>query len=246
MSRAVDRLAKLLVDAGLRRSAVFARPSIVAEALTHSSWAEGHGGAHNERLEMLGDAVLGLVVAEALYEAHPAAPEGALTRMRASIVDEPSLAEHSGRLGLGQLVVMDRGEERTGGRQRRALLADTLEAVIAAIHLSEGFDEARDVIRLLFADALAAATPTGGEKIDAKSILQERVQAVVSDPPVYRFASSEGPDHEPRYVFECVVEGEVEGRGEGRNKKAAQQAAAEAALARWDAIVVRLSGSVKA
>ncbi len=243
MSRAVDRLAKLLVDAGLRRSSVFARPALVAEALTHSSWAETHGGSHNERLEMLGDAVLGFLVAESMFERHPQAPEGVLTRMRATIVDERSLARHARRLGLGPLLSMSVGEERTGGRERDALLADALEAVLAAIHLSEGIDEARDVVRALFADALGAVSPDTIRTADAKTLLQERVQALCQRTPSYQLAGTEGPVHAPSFVFEVFVEGVVEGRGEGRTKKAAQQAAAEAALASWDAIAVRLAGS---
>ena len=245
MSRAVESLGRRLVEAGLRRTTIFARASLVAEALTHSSWAETHGGAHNERLEMLGDAVVGFLVAEALFERHPTAPEGTLTRMRAALVEERSLARHARQLGLGPLVAMSVGEERTGGRERDALLADALEAVIAALHLSEGLDEARDVVRLLFADALTAVSPESIRTSDAKTVLQERVQAVCQRTPEYVLAVTEGPAHAPSFAFDVVVEGVVEGRGEGRTKKAAQQAAAEVALARWESIDARLSGSVK-
>ncbi|MFM2152779.1 MAG: hypothetical protein RL199_1214 [Pseudomonadota bacterium] len=243
MSRAVEALGRLLSEGGFRKSSVFARPSLVAEALTHSSWAETHGGSHNERLEMLGDAVLGFLVAEALFELHPAAPEGVLTRMRAAIVEERSLARHARLLGLGPLMSMSAGEERTGGRDRDALLADAVEAVIAAVHLSEGLDEARDMVRLLFAAALGAVSPDSIRTADAKTLLQERVQALCQRTPSYRLAGTDGPPHEPMFVFEVVVEGEVEGCGEGRTKKAAQQAAAEAALASWDAIAARIAGS---
>ncbi len=246
MSRAVEALGRLLVESGLRRTKTFARPSLFEEALTQSSWANLKGGVHYERLELLGDAVLGLVVAEALFEAHPTAPEGVLTRLRASLVDERSLAAHALGLDLGRLVAMDRGEERTGGRERKALLADTLEAVVAALYLSEGFDEARDVVRRLFAKALAAATPDSVEAFDAKSALQVRVHALSEHAPRYLLVTSEGPSHAPSFVFDVEVVGVVEGRGEGRTKKAAQQAAAEDALRRWDAIAARLSGQGKA
>jgi ribonuclease-3 len=243
VSRAVETLARMLRESGFRKSDVFARPSLVAEALTHSSWAETRGGAHNERLEMLGDAVLGFLVAEALFARHPAAPEGVLTRMRAALVEEGSLARHARLLGLGPLLAMSTGEERTGGRDRDALLADALEAVIAAVHLSEGIDEARDVVQLLFADALAAVSPDSVRTADAKTLLQERVQALCQRTPAYRLTAAEGPAHAPSFIVEVLVEGEVEGRGEGRTKKAAQQAAAEAALASWVAIAARIAGS---
>jgi ribonuclease-3 len=246
VTKSVDLFARALVQAGLRRTTAFARPSLLAEALTHSSWAEAHGGAHNERLEMLGDAVVGVLVAEALFERHPSAPEGVLTRMRAALVEERSLARHARLLGLGSLVAMSPGEERTGGRERDALLADALEAVVAALHLSEGLDEARDVVRLLFAEALDTVSPDSIRTSDAKTVLQERVQAACRRTPEYRHVETQGPAHAPSFAFEAVVEGVVEGRGEGRTKKAAQQAAAEAALARWEAIAARLSGSVKA
>lgn len=239
---AVDKLARRLVEAGLRRDPDFARPSLVATALTHSSWAETHGGESNERLEMLGDAVVGFLVAEALFEQHPAAPEGLLTRMRASLVEESSLARHARGLDLGPLVSMSPGEERTGGRDRDALLADALEAVVAALHLSEGLDAARDVVRLLFADALSAVSPDTVREVDAKTVLQERVQALCRNTPSYVLVSESGPAHAPAFAFDVVVEGVVEGHGEGRTKKAAQQAAAAAALARWDSIAARLSG----
>jgi ribonuclease-3 len=238
----VEKLARRLVEAGLRREAAFARPSLVATALTHSSWAEAHGGDSNERLEMLGDAVVGFLVAESLFSLHPEAPEGLLTRMRASLVEESSLARHARSLDLGPLLSMSPGEERTGGRERDALLADALEALIAALHLSEGLDEARDVVRLLFADALSTVSPETVSEVDAKTVLQERVQALCKNTPSYVLVSESGPAHAPAFAFDVVVEGTVEGRGEGRTKKAAQQAAAAAALAHWDSTAARLSG----
>jgi ribonuclease-3 len=223
---------------GLRRL----DPGLFRLALTHASYAhETPGAAHNERLEFLGDAVLGLAVAEALYRAHPEASEGALSRMRAAIVCTPTLARVSRRLGLGEFLLLGHGEESTGGRERASVLANALEAVIGAIYLQHGLGEVRRFVRRTFASELAAAAQ-GRLVEDFKTALQEWTQRERGAEPVYRTVGESGPDHAKEFTVEVVVAGEVMGRGRGRSKKEAEQAAAEEALqrlagrldARWD------------
>lgn len=199
---------------------------ILRNALTHSSFAnEKHLGrlADNERLEFLGDAVLEIVVSEYLYNHYPEEPEGVLTRKRASMVCEPTLAMCAREIELGSYLQMGKGEEVTGGRQRDSITSDAMEALIGAIYLDGGFTNAKEFIhRRILSDI-----ETKQLFYDSKTILQEIIQSL--DHPVeltYRLVSEEGPDHNKQFVVEALLDGQVMGNGTGRTKKAAQQEAA--------------------
>ena len=207
-------------------------PSALALALTHRSYAYEHGGMPtNERLEFLGDAVLGVVVTDALYRTHPDLAEGQLAKLRASVVNMNALAEVARELDLGRHVLLGRGEEQTGGRDKASILADALEAVIGAVHLDRGLDVAAAMVRRLF-DPLLAASAGRGAGLDWKTSLQERAAALSAGPPVYE-VTEDGPDHEKSFTAVVQVAGEVRGAGAGRTKKEAEQQAAEAA---WTAL----------
>jgi ribonuclease III len=181
-----------------------------------------------ERLEFLGDAVLGLIAADWLYRGHPDLPEGELSRLKSALVSAETLARYARELGLGDHLVVGQGEERSGGRAKTSLLADSLEAVIAAVFLDGGLRAARQVVERFLRDAsrsLDLAAP------DAKSALQERIQALGREAPTYRVCEESGPDHAKTFTVEVVIGGEVAGRGTGRSKKAAELDAARQALA---------------
>jgi ribonuclease-3 len=210
----------------------FARPSLLEAALTHPSFAyESDGSRGNERLEFLGDAVLGLVVAQLLYEAHPAWSEGLLTRARGALVNERALAERARLLGLGPLARLGRSEQRTGGAEKDSILADLFEAVLGALYLDGGLAPVLALVRSLFAEALVqGAAPV---QRDAKTRLNEWAQAQRRTTPSYRVRSDSGQDRDAeRFVVEVWVAEEVLGEGRGRTKRGAEQAAAEAALVR--------------
>jgi ribonuclease-3 len=204
-------------------------------ALTHRSYAYENGGLPtNERLEFLGDSVLGLVVTDELYRSHPDLPEGQLAKLRASVVNMTSLAGVSRSLGdggLGPHLLLGRGEETTGGREKDSILADALEALIGAVHLGCGLDVAGAVVHRLF-DPLLAVSATRGAGLDWKTSLQELGAAKGLGPPSYR-VEDEGPDHAKSFTAAVLLAGEVRGTGHGRTKKAAEQEAAEVA---WRAI----------
>jgi ribonuclease-3 len=201
------------------------------QALTHKSHANEAGtDAHNERLEFLGDAVVGLLVAEALMESFPEATEGRLSRLRASMVNARSLAELARARGLGGMIRLGRGEARTGGREKDSLLADAYEALIGAVYLDLGLENARAVIR---ADTAPRIAEGDGAATDYKTQLQEWVQATLQTTPAYRLLGTEGPDHEKAFTVEVVVDDDVRCVAVGRSKKAAERAAA--ALA-WEAL----------
>lgn len=212
------RLAPHLADAGLLRL-----------ALAHRSYCAEHPGeASNERLEFLGDAVLGLVVTSQLYQAHPDLPEGDLARIRAAVVSSEGLAPVAAALGLGEALLLGRGEDLSGGRTKASILGDALEAVIGAVYLSGGLSRAeRFVLELLTAQlAEAAARPELG---DAKNRLQEWLARRGREAP--RYATEEdGPDHAKRFHAAVYSAGDLLGRGSGPSKKAAERAAAEAAV----------------
>lgn len=211
-----------------RLSYRFADPSRLAAALVHRSWAHEQGSIdHNERLEFLGDAVLGLVTASWLYERHPEQPEGELARRKAWLVAAPTLAREARRLGLGERLRLGVGEERSGGREKASILADALEAVYGAIWLDGGEPAARRVIERYLEEAERAGEPTGG---DPKTVLQEILQGRGWSLPVYSIVEEAGPDHDKSFVCEVAVRGAAAGRGAGRTKKEAQQRAAAAAL----------------
>jgi ribonuclease-3 len=200
-------------------------------ALTHRSYAYENGGLPpNERLEFLGDAVLGLVVTDHLYRTHPNLPEGQLAKLRASVVNMHALAGVArglGEDGLGAYLLLGRGEELTGGRNKASILADGLEAVLGAVYLQFGMDSARGTVHRLF-DPLLAEAPLRGAGLDWKTSLQELTAAAGLGVPEYR-VDDQGPDHRKEFTATVVVGGQSYGTGDGRTKKEAEQKAAEAA-----------------
>ena len=204
-------------------------PELVERALTHRSYAYENGGLPtNERLEFLGDAVLGLVVTDALYRAHPELPEGQLAKLRASVVNTRALADVARGLGLGRWLRLGRGEEVTGGRDKNSILADTMEAVIGAVYLDRGVEGAGAMVRRLF-DPLMSAASQDGAALDWKTALQELTAARGLGVPDYRLTES-GPDHAKSFSAVVHVAEVVRGEGAGRSKKEAEQHAAEAAF----------------
>jgi len=210
-------------------------------ALTHRSHAHEHreeGRANYERLELLGDALLGFLVADWLYRDDEEAPEGLLSRRRQKVVRTTTLAEVAGRLGLGEVVRLGRGEERTGGRRKPSLLADIFEAVLAAVYLDGGIRPARSFVRRHLGSRLRESRSAAGSGDDYKTRLQELVQARLQCTPRYRIVSTSGPAHQRRFEAEVVVDGQALASGAGTNRKRAEQAAAQEALSR-----LRESGS---
>jgi ribonuclease III len=200
-------------------------------ALTHRSYAYENGGLPpNERLEFLGDAVLGLVVTDHLYRKHPELPEGQLAKLRASVVNMHALAGVARRLGtdgLGAHLLLGKGEEMTGGRDKASILADGMEAVIGAVYLQHGIDTARGLVHRLF-DGLLAEAPLRGAGLDWKTSLQELTASAGLGVPEYRVQEA-GPDHRKEFTATVVVSGDEFGTGDGRTKKEAEQKAAEVA-----------------
>ena len=202
--------------------------ALLERALTHRSYAYENGGLPtNERLEFLGDAVLGLVVTDALYTTHPELPEGSLAKLRASVVNTRALADVARFLELGKWLRLGRGEEVTGGRDKTTILADTMEALIGAVYCEHGIEGATVLVRALF-DPLMAAAAEEDAALDWKTALQELTAAQGLGSPEYVIGES-GPDHAKRFSAEARVAGEVRGAGAGRSKKEAEQQAAEAA-----------------
>lgn len=200
-------------------------------ALTHRSYAYENGGLPpNERLEFLGDAVLGLVVTYHLYRAHPELPEGQLAKLRASVVNMHALAgvaRDLGPGGLGAHLLLGKGEELTGGRDKASILADGLEAIIGAVFLEHGIDAGRALVHRLF-DALLTEAPLRGAGLDWKTSLQELTASAGLGVPEYKVEDT-GPDHRKEFTATVLVGGRDLGRGEGTTKKEAEQKAAEAA-----------------
>ena len=214
-----------------RLSYRFQNADLLRLALTHPSVAHERSSPiqTNQRLEFLGDAVLQLVLTRELYEKFPTFGEGPLTKARAQLVNRRSLAEQARRLGLGEYLILSRGEEESGGRERLSALADTFEALLGALFLDGGFDSACEFIRCQFSSSFGelSTIPTLD---NPKGELQEFLQASSSEAPRYHVASATGPDHDR--VFECTVHhrGAELARGQGKSKKAAESAAALAAL----------------
>jgi ribonuclease-3 len=207
-------------------------PALLERALTHRSYAYENGGLPtNERLEFLGDAVLGLVVTDALYRRHPDLPEGQLAKLRAAVVNMRALADVARALDLGAHVLLGRGEEATGGRDKSSILADTLEALLGAAYLSHGIDVAREVVHRLM-DPLLESSATLGAGLDWKTSLQELTATIGLGVPEYAI-EEEGPDHAKVFHAAAVVAGSPYGRGTGRSKKEAEQQAASTA---WRAL----------
>jgi len=208
---------------------------LLEHALTHKSRAaeDASGGvADNESLEFLGDAVLGLVVADALFRQYPSYDEGQKSKIKASVVSTQALARQAEEIQLGEHLILGRGEEKTGGRFKQALLADAYEALIAAIYLDGGIDAAETFLRRELKNAIDAGAERNFVGQDYKSALQERVQALGRPLPEYRIAGEAGPDHRKVFSVEVVVAGEVLGAASGRAKKEAEQEAARLALER--------------
>ncbi len=201
---------------------------LLVRALTHRSYAYENGGLpHNERLEFLGDSVLGLVVTDTLYAAHPDLAEGQLAKLRAAVVNSRALAEVARTIALGDYLQLGRGEESTGGRSKASILADTTEAVIGAVYLGCGLPAAATLVHHLL-DPLMASSARLGAALDWKTSLQELCAAGAVGVPEYRVTDT-GPDHDKVFTAEAVVDEEVLGTGTGRSKKEAEQQAAESA-----------------
>ena len=217
-------------------------PELLGRALTHRSFAYENGGLPtNERLEFLGDAVLGLVITDALYRDHPDLPEGQLAKLRASVVNMRALAgvaRQLGPSGLGLHLRLGRGEEVTGGRDKASILADTLEALLGAVYLEHGLELAGAVVHRLF-DPLLADAAQRGAGLDWKTSLQELTAMLGLGVPEYA-VSEEGPDHAKSFTAIARVAGESLGSGAGRSKKEAEQKAAEAA---WTVLQERVPGA---
>ncbi len=204
----------------------FRDKQLLVTALTHTSFAneDRHRGRHNERLEFLGDSVLSVVVSEYLFSHNRQLPEGQLTRIRASLVCESSLFSFAMELGLGQYLRLGKGEEKSGGRTRPAILADAFEALIAAIYLDGGLEQARSFI-------LPYVKAAHDTQQDYKTRLQEVIQQNPEERVRYELVDQTGPDHDKSFVVEVHLNSNCIGRGTGRSKKAAEQMAAKEALA---------------
>lgn len=212
----------------------FGDPALLELAVTHRSHAYERGSGdpseHYERLEFLGDAVLAAAAAEWLYRRYPDLPEGDLSQLKGWLVSRPVLARHARRLGLGELLRLGVGEERSGGRDKDSLLADAFEAVLGAIFLDGGFAAARRAVERLLVEA-AAERPDDPLRADAKTRLQELAQARGWSLPRYRLVAEEGPEHEKTFTVECSLEGGAAATASGPSKKLAEQRAAAAVLA---------------
>ncbi|APT92286.1 ribonuclease III [Corynebacterium phocae] len=214
-------------------------------ALTHRSFANENGHLpNNERLEFLGDAVLGLSVASKLYENYPTRPESDISKMRASIVSRYGLADIAREIGLGAYILLGKGETTTGGSDKDSILADTTEALLGAIYLTHGFEVARDVILTLFKKKIDNASATGRHQ-DWKTVLQELCASLKAPMPVYT-ATSVGPEHEQVFTAVATVNGLEMGQGVGPNKKLAEQKAANQAVDKLKASPQLVAGSVDA
>lgn len=208
----------------------FKDKKLLETALTHSSYANENkksGLSSNERLEFLGDSVLGFIVAEHLFKHAPDMPEGQMTRTRAELVCERSLDIAAHALSLGDVLRLGRGEESTGGRNRPSVLADAFEALVAAVFLDGGIVPAKKLVKD-FIPLRASSQGLGSD--DYKTALQELVQRKAGQTLLYRLARESGPDHAKEFTVEVCLNGEVKGEGTGRSKKEAEQAAARAAL----------------
>ncbi len=209
----------------------FKNPSLLSEALNHSSYANEHraqGIQSNERLEFLGDSVLGFVTAEFLFELHQDLPEGDLTRQRAALVCEQSLHEVAKELHLGKYLKLGKGEDAGGGRTRASILADATEAVFAAVYLDGGIKAAADLIHRVLLDKEGEHAEELVQ--DYKTALQELVQRKSGQQLSYRMIGESGPDHNKTFTAEVLLNGEGVGVGSGHSKKEAEQAAAHAAI----------------
>lgn len=212
--------------------------NLLTQAMTHRSWAHEQVAPHfqrdarhlhNEALEFLGDSILGLVVADYLFKAYPQASEGELSRMKHRLVNAPTLAKASKALGLGEFVRFGRGEEKSGGRRKHALLADVFEAVTGAVFLDGGLEAATQFVERALNEELQGADPVAAAAADPKTMLQEKLQAARQGAPQYTVIETLGPPHQRRFHVELKWNGGST-RGEGNTIKAAETAAAQLAL----------------
>jgi len=227
----MDEWSQLQADLGVQ----FDDLSRLQQAFVHRSYLNENpesAAGSNERLEFLGDAFLGFVIAETLYQSFPGLNEGEMTKVRSALVCQNSLANTASVLGLGDYLFLGQGEEKGGGRHRPRNLACTLEALIGAMLLDQGVSITSDFILGLFNPGLRHINEEG-IATDHKSRLQELVQATRRDRPMYHLVEEEGPDHDKRFWVEVVVDGEVLGRGSGKSKQLAEKNAARMALRRW-------------
>ncbi|RMD92355.1 MAG: ribonuclease III [Alphaproteobacteria bacterium] len=225
------KLSRELAEFSRRLGHDFADPSLLVTALTHSSMSSP-GRAHNQRLEFLGDRVLGLIIAEALLAHDPDAPEGVLAPRFNAAVRKEACAQVATALELGAVLRLGRSEQMSGGRRKAALLADAMEAVIAAVYLDGGFEAARKVVLAHWTELLAGIE---ADARDPKTALQEWAQARGFAPPRYREVARTGPDHAPRFTIECALQSGLSATAEAGSKRAAEQAAARAVLERIEA-----------
>lgn len=204
----------------------FSDPRLFRRALTHRSAP----GASNERLEFLGDAVLDFVISEDVYRLIPDADEGDLSRYRASIVKDTSLATHARQLGLGEHLILGSGERKSGGHRRDSILADGLEALFGAVYLDRGFNAAADVVRRVFSERLKSL-PDASDLRDPKTRLQEWLQSKRQDLPEYELVEVSGKAHQQRFKVRCTISGaHTESTGTGSSRRGAEQASAERML----------------
>ena len=216
------------VDALLQRLGIGLDATLVERALTHRSYAYEHGGLPtNERLEFLGDSVLGLVVTDSLYRTFPDLPEGQLAKLRAAVVNARTLAAIGHDLGIGPALRLGRGEESTGGREKPSILADTVEAIIGAVFIEHGIDVATRIVHQLV-DAHVEVSATLGAALDWKTSLQELTASLALGVPIY-VVTEDGPDHAKTFEASVALGDARYGHGIGRSKKSAEQAAAATA-----------------
>jgi len=212
----------------------FNEPSLLEQAVVHSSYINENPAftlGHNERLEFLGDAILGYIAAEKLYQEFPDLTEGEMTKLRAALVRRDTLARMARGIRLGDFLLMGKGEEASGGRNKTPNLAGALEAVIAAVYLDRGVDIARELVLRLLDKEISKAI-SHGMSIDYKSRLQEIIQSRYQLAPVYRLVAEAGPDHDKTFTVEVMVGDSILGKGTGKSKKLAEKEAARLALDR--------------
>ncbi len=225
---------KLLRQLEDRLGVRFRNLSLLNQALIHRSYLNGKRANRiesNERMEFLGDSVLGLVVNDHLYKSRPTENEGNLTKIKSLIVSRQILAQKAEEMGLGKYLLLSSGEIESGGRNRTSIIADALEGVIGAIYLDRGFEDCQKLIGRIILDEVLEITQNE-ENINYKSLLQEKVQSERKVHPVYRIRREAGPDHDKTFHVEVAVSGRIWGRGDGNTKKEAEQAAARSALDR--------------
>ena len=212
----------------------FQNPQLLIKALTHSSHANERAvnDGDNEQLEFLGDSVLGFIVSDLLFRAHPSLTEGQLSKLKGFFVSSANLVKYAERINLGEYLQLGKGEEKTGGRTKQALLVDALEAILGAVYLDGGIEDVRRIILNFFEPQIDDVGESDRQLQDFKTALQEELQAQHRERAEYSVTSEEGPDHQKLFTVEVTVAGEPLAQGIGLTKKAAEQAAARQALER--------------